>query len=141
MSARTWLYQRMIGDSALQTLLERDTKSFSPGIEGIFAAKALLNSPGKWPFIVYVMGNDTEEALGENDPSNRQYAMVWVHDDATRLDYMSIDSIVDRLKDLFRDADGSSGVITSHVLETSRDLDDQEMGTNCRYLRLQIIAA
>lgn len=133
----------MITDATLATLLQRDANSYGSGADAIFPGKGLLNSPGKWPFICYIVGNNTEEALGEGSGANRQYFEVWVHDTDKNLDYMYIDSIIMRLRDLFRDAPSSKTdpVMTSYPLETSRDLDDQEMGTICRYLRVQVVNA
>lgn len=146
MSARIWIYQRMIADAGaggLVELLQRDANSYDVGSDAVFAAKGLLNSPGKWPFVCYVVGNNTEEALGEGSGANRQYFEIWVHDTDKNLDYTYLDSLILRLRQLFQDAPASKtdGVVTSYPLETSRDLDDQEMGTICRYLRVQVVCA
>jgi hypothetical protein len=137
---RTWVFQRMVNDAGPGGVAEMVTNPGDPQAEPrIYEDKYLNNSPALKPFIVYAMGNDTAEpGMGS---AHRQFLIIYVHDEIEGGDYLQIDEVLKRLKKLFDDADGdpAHGVMTCHYLETSRDLEDDQMQTVVRYIRFQLV--
>jgi hypothetical protein len=107
----------------------------------VYGSHSLEGTPEKKPFAVHHLGNDTSERLADGATPHRQFLTIYVHDEPE--DYTNIDRILVRLKELFDNAPSSpaDGVITCHYLESSQDLEDDQMGTAVRYIRLQIIGA
>lgn len=136
---RTWLHQRLVNDDELTLLLGRQLGETAE--DSVFASHSLEGVPRNKPFIVHSMGNDTNEGLSDDSSAHRQFSTIYVHDEGQ--DYDVIDLVIARLKELLNDAPGSAefGVITCHYLETSQDLEDDQMGTIVRYARFQIIGA
>lgn len=131
---RHWLYQTVSNDSTLQDFW--GTR--------FYQGERLLEVPLTKPFGVYRMGNDTDEGLSEDRSEfapHTQFAQIFVHDEGG--DYGTIDDIVDRLKVLLDGAGPSKEhqLICCRHLETSRDLDDDQMGTILRYARFLLVAA
>lgn len=95
------------------------------------------------PFAVYRMGNDTNEALWDDQPDNpsagRQFFQVYIHDKPA--DYDNIDNLVKQVIDALVNATPPAGIIAVRYLETSRDLDDATLGTIYRYVRFQLVRA
>lgn len=93
---------------------------------------------GKAPFLVYTIGNTSDEDLSEDPGPYRQFFIIYVHDKGE--DYDQIDQIILALKrSLVNQKNLEYGVMTIRYLETSQDLDDQTMGTIMRYVRFQAI--
>lgn len=139
---RTWLHQRLVTSDALRDLLFADADAMPANAEdSIYGSHSIENVPTKKPFIVHNMGNDTSASLGEGSRAHRQYIIIYVHDEGN--DYTRIDDIISELINLLDDAPGSAefGVLTAHYLETSQDLEDDQMGTIVKYARFQIIGA
>lgn len=125
---RTWLYQKLVND---------------PTLEGIFGARmyqgeSMTTSVIEKPFLVYTIGNATNELLSEDDDQpQRQFFQIYIHDEPA--DYTRIDDAIDAVKKLLVNSTDNGDVINVLYLETSRDLDDETMGTIMRYIRFQAI--
>jgi len=126
---RVWLYSRLTGSSALAAYVNGRI------IQGESAEQANILEP----FIVYTIGNATDEELSEEpEGPQRQFFQIYIHDRGG--DYSRIDNIVAIIKTLLRNqSDKASGIINVIYLETSRDLDDSTMGTILRYIRFVAI--
>lgn len=131
MTARTWLYGQLSTIPLPYTAHER-----------VFAKKSMSSAKEDHPYVVFKLGNDTNEELAETVDAHRQYFQVWVHDytDTKVGDYGRIDDIIRELKARFSGAGSSlDGIITTRYLETSQDLDDNTLGTVFKYIRFQFI--
>lgn len=130
---RTWLYQTLINAPTLQAVLE-DSNLEDRVSQGESLDTRLITKP----FLVYTIGNSTNEHLSDYSLANRQFFTIFVHDEPA--DYTKIDDVVKVVKNLLVGAsDPASKVMIVRHLETSRDLDDQTMGTILRYIRFQAI--
>lgn len=128
MSVRTWLYNLLTSTPALQVLVE----------DRVFAKRTMTSSVESTPYIVYKLGQDTDEQLSEESSAHRQYFQIWVHDysDLESADYMVIDEVLEVLKVLLKNASSPADrVLSVQVLETSQDLNDETLGTVFKYLR------
>lgn len=137
---RIWLHQRLVADPALRDSLFADVDPMPADAEdSVYGSHSLEGVPERKPFIVHDMGNDTSERLGEESTAHRQFATIYVHDEG--YDYTRIDQVITALKSLLDNSPSAPGfgVITCHYLETSRDLEDDQMGTIVKYARFQII--
>ena len=139
MSARTFVYGIL---TTFEPLIELITgpESLEPRV---FAKKSLTSAVEECPYIVYKLGNETNENLSEEtDDFSRQYFQVWIHDfqDSDTADYERIDNVATQVKKAFHLANsGSDGIWATRYLETSQDLNDDTLNTAFRYLRFQLI--
>lgn len=126
---RTWLNNTLKNDTQLTTMLTG----------GVHQGESMTSANVVKPFLVYTIGNATDEQLSEEpEGPERQFFQIYIHDEGA--DYQQIDDIIARVKTLLRNArDPESGIITVIYLETSRDLDDGTMGTILRYIRFVAI--
>jgi hypothetical protein len=130
----------------LHSVIETDPVLAEPeaagglGVEGeVFAGHSLLDTPDHKPFVVHQMGNNTSERMSDEYSPQRQFVTIYVHDEGRS--YIRIDRIIARLKVILDNAPGSAadGVMTAHYLETSQDLEDDQMGTIVKFIRFQLI--
>lgn len=130
---RTWLYSRLSTDPALASAIGVGLAQLPDRvIQGENMDTRLIPRP----YLVYTLGNKTDELLSEEDTVARQFFTIFIHDDPS--DYMRIDELVNIVKARLRLQQSSSGkVIHVQHLETSRDLDDSTLGTILRYVRFQ----
>lgn len=112
-----------------------------PGDPRIFAKKTMTSSKENHPYIVYKLGNDSDEDFSEDTSITRQFFQVWVHDyfDGDTADYDRIDDVITQVKRAFKNAGGVQGIWTTRFLETSQDLNDETLNTIFRYARFQLI--
>jgi hypothetical protein len=107
--------------------------------EDIYQGESMLTANIKKPFLVYNLGNRTTEDLSEEIPEvSRQFLTIFLHDvpaDYSQIDQMEM-AVIHGLNQANSEQDA---IITTRYLETSRDLDDQALGTIYRYVRLQLI--
>lgn len=90
------------------------------------------------PFVVYNLGNTTDEELAENHPANRNFFQVYVHD--SKGDYDTIDTICELMKTQLRGTSSTADhIMLTRYLEQSQDLSDDVFHTIFRYLRFQWI--
>lgn len=125
---RSWVYGRMTGDATLMALL--------PG--GVHSTTKIRETPHEKPFIMYrVIAHRPESRGDDRDLTNNENFLLFVHD--VPGDYLKIDAILARLKELFQNAkDEAAGVSRGTWLEDSEDFRDEDMGTIMRYARFQV---
>lgn len=118
----------------------------TPGIssvvgERIFQQGSLLSAQTVKPYIVYTMGNNTDEGMADLDSfrPSRQFFQVYYHDLVG--DYSRIDLLVQATKQAFLAAATTDDVCGVQYLETSRDLDDPTLESIMRYSRFQLALA
>lgn len=131
MTARTWLYSQL---STIALPYSAHTR--------VFAKKSMSSAKEDHPFVVFKLGNDTNEELAETIDVHRQYFQIWVHDysDTKIGDYTRIDEVLRTLKLRFDSAKSPlDGIIATRYLETSQDLDDATLSTVFKYIRFQFI--
>lgn len=126
---REWLAATLSTDPDLVAVLD----------DRMYQGESLDSSQVTPPFLVYTIGNATDERLSEEpDSPVRQFFQIYIHDRGG--DYTQIDNIVGLVKARLKNqSDKDAGIITVVYLETSRDLDDQTMGTILRYIRFVAI--
>ena len=130
MSTRQFIYETLSGYTPIQTLVA----------DRVFQGESLRNSMQAKPFLVYRMGNDTDLNFAERDAFPHQwFFQVHAHDEPA--DYSQVDNLITLSIASFRAAivPADSGILQVRYLETSRDLDDQVLGTIMRYARFQLI--
>jgi len=133
---RVWLYDTLHNAPALQGYYNN-----LPLVNlDVFPRESLHDTVQRKPFIVYGLGNDTNEQLSEdkNHKAHRQFFQVWIHDDGG--DYTRIDDLVEIVVNLLQGQAAPSYDITNvHWLETSQEFSDQTFNTLFRYIRFQAI--
>jgi hypothetical protein len=138
---RTWLYDLLISDEALQAELG--------GVEDIKQrvvprySETTINLPK--PFLIYGLGNSTDEGLVddtdlEEPEAERQFFQVWVHDEGGT--FSLVDDLVEKVKDRLRGASSAQHKVTVvRYLETSSEFSNITYNTIFRYIRFQAIRA
>ncbi len=90
------------------------------------------------PFLIYGLGNATNEDLAEDTDhvAFRQFFEVWVHDEGG--DFDLIDDIVFEVKKALTGENDPDSMLT-HIrwLETSGEFHNDTYNTNFRYIRFQ----
>jgi hypothetical protein len=107
----------------------------------IFPQGSLLTGQIQKPFLVYTVGNNTDEGMADPDSfqPSRQFFQVYIYDEVG--DYTRIDSIIKVLKNAFLTSPTSGDVCGIQYLETSRDMDDSTLESIMRYMRFQLAMA
>lgn len=125
---RSWLYQRIITDVALNLLV----------VGRVYQTTKLSSTPHLKPFIIYRSTSDIDEFRGDDGDACRSRGfMIFCHD--IEGDYLQIDTMVEHLERLFKDTeDQANGIVRSRWIETSEDFRDDDMGTILRYCRIQV---
>lgn len=127
---RVWLKQKLGSIPGLLDVMTPDD---------MYQGESMLNANVKKPFLMFNFGNRTTEDLSEEIPEvSRQFLTIYLHDvpaDYSRIDEMEM-AVIHGMNQASSDGDS---IITTRYLETSRDLDDQALGTIYRYVRLQLI--
>jgi hypothetical protein len=139
---RVWLYDTLVADTALRTLLGVEVADDATMGLRIKPRQSETRIPPdeEIPFIIYGLGNETNEGLAEaNDHvAERQFFSIWIHDRGG--DYTLIDSIVARVKVIFKEVSAPSYQVTMiNYLETSQEFENQTYNTLFRYVRFQAI--
>lgn len=94
------------------------------------------------PFIIYGLGNNTNEDLSEDEDheAHRQFFQIWIHDEPGS--YIRIDDAIRIIKALFNGrSHPPSHVLTVRWLENSAEFSNQTYNTIFRYMRFQAIIA
>lgn len=130
MGLRTWVYQTLTNDSDLNALVN----------QRIFAKRSMKSMMEDHPYLVYKMGNDTDEGLTEDGSvtPHRHFFQIFIHDysDEKSGDYLQIDEIESKLKALLQgQSSAENDILNIEYLETSQDLNDETLGTVYRYIR------
>lgn len=133
MTVRTWLYSQLIDpEKPLFDLIQ----------DRVYAKKSMQSSVSEHPYVVFKLGNATNEEISETLDVYRQFVQIFVHDftDDTVGDYGRIDEVIKAIKKLLiNNQSPADGVVTVKFLETSQDLNDETLSTVMKYIRFQII--
>lgn len=126
--SRQFVYDVITGYAPVTTLVG----------ERVFQQGSLLTAQTIKPYLVYTMGNNTDEEMSDPDSFRpaRQFFQIFVHDEVG--DYTRIDTIMGHLKNAFLSAPLSGDVCGVQYLEASRDLDDPTLESIMRYSRFQL---
>lgn len=130
MGQRSWLKSTL---GSITQLLEHMSA------DDMYQGESMLDANVSKPFLMFNFGNRTSEDLSEELPAvSRQFLTIFIHD--VPADYSRIDQIETALIYGLTQANSKpDAIMTTRYLETSRDLDDQALGTIYRYVRLQLI--
>lgn len=136
---RAFLYDLLTTDAELQSLfgwtLEEAQDRVIPR-----QSEESINIPA--PYIVYGLGNNTNEALAEDTDhtAHRQFFQVWIYDEGG--DYGLIDDAIPVVKRILVNAhDTVSKVTTILWLETSAEFYNETYNKLFRYIRFQAIVS
>ena len=107
----------------------------------VFQQASVLTAQHYKPFLIYTIGNNTDEGMADPDTytPSRQFFQVYIHDAVG--DYAQIDDLIKLVKTAFLTAALPDDVSGVQYLETSRDLDDPTLQTIMRYVRFQLAMA
>lgn len=126
---RQFVYDRLQDSAGLSALVADRVKQ----------GESMIVAELDVPFLVYRIGNETNEQFSEDaQKPNRVFFQVYIHDrggDYTRID----DLVVLTIAALEGGPYPEYKILRVNYLETSRDLDDAEMGTIMRYVRFQAV--
>lgn len=128
---REWFYEALTSSEDLAELV--GTR--------IMLGETFNKAPETKPFIIYRFGNTSPD--NDVPSARRQYATVYVHDEASPGEYLKIDEgLALVIGALTTYPPGTEhGIVSCRWLESSSDQDDREMSTILRYARFQIITA
>lgn len=135
---RAWLYDRL---TTHQPLWEAMGATSTTVKKQVVPRESQSNINLPKPFLVFGLGNETNEALSdENDHrASRQFFQVWVHDEGgsfSRID----NNIIPVVKDLLIGASDKASMVTTILwLETSGEFSNETYNTLFRYIRFQAI--
>lgn len=132
---RALIYDTLVGSTALAQEIPNLASRVLP-------RKSQGTIEGTRPFIVYGLGNATEENLTDETAdegwAERQFFQIWVHDETRS--FVKIDRIVSEIKKLFNGlAPGVGEVLVIRYLETSQEFGNETYNTNFRYIRFQAV--
>ena len=134
---RAWLYDLLSGDAQLQGLVNATPEEWA---DRVMPRQSQTTFNIDKPFLVFGMGNNTNEALAEDQDhtAHRQFFSIWVHDEGG--DYDLIERILIRVKQLLVNASHpASHVSTVMWLETSQEFVNDTYNTIFKYARFQAI--
>jgi len=132
---RQWLYETLVQSSSLAAVLGVELSKLP---ERVVQGESLDTRLITKPYLVYTLGNNTDERLSDEDTASRQFFTIFVHDEPW--DYLRVDSIMTVIKTLLIQRQVKLyGILSVIHLEDSRDLDDSTLGTILRYMRFQAI--
>lgn len=130
MSRRSFLYGQLTHSSELQAFVG----------DRIFQGSSMLTATTPKPYIVYHLGNNTDERLAEDHPASRFFFQLYVYDEVG--DYVQIDAIGDTLRTLLTGTGSKAeGIVTTRYLERSQDLIDEKLRAAFNYLRFQWVVS
>ncbi|SRR6266702_401126 len=132
MTARQHIFTVLTSDSGLAAIFA----------DRVFGGGSMMTAQHTKPYIVYRLGNDTDEGFDDPDvPArpHRQFFTVYIHDE--RPSYVNLDTYCSLVKTAFRLNSKSAGdsVVWTTFLEQSADFDDVTLDTIFRYLRFQAV--
>jgi hypothetical protein len=135
---RVWVYDTLKGSTPLRTLLGYTALEMATQVMPRESQQVVP----KKPFIIYGLGNNTNEGLSE-DPghkADRQFFQIWIHDEGG--DFARIDSGVEIIKTLFQNAFHVPSMVShTNWLETSQEFSNETYGSIFRYIRFQAIVS
>lgn len=135
---RVWLYDKLTSHQPLLDFV--DDPDDPEMLPRVYPRESFDSSVVQKPFLVYGLGNDTNEGLAEDDDheAHRQFFQIWLHDEGG--DYSVIDAMIPVVKKLLINASSKEhNVMGVRWLETSQEFSDNTMNTIFRYIRFQAI--
>lgn len=126
---RQFIYERLISNPSVATIVN----------DRVFQGESMDHAELVRPFLVYRMGNETNEQFSEDaQMPHREFFQVYIHDNPA--DYMRIDDLAKAVRAaLVGGPYPDYKILRVNYLETSRDLDDDVMRTILRYVRFQAV--
>lgn len=126
---RQFIYEQLTGDPAIAAIVG----------DRVFQGESMDHAELTRPFLVYRMGNETNELFSEDTQTpHREFFQVYIHDNPT--DYMRIDDLAKLVKAVLVSGPYPAyKILRVNYLETSRDLNDDVMRTILRYVRFQAV--
>jgi hypothetical protein len=139
---RAFLFDLLTTDQELWPLIGVGT--LEQAQEQIMPRQSQENILARRPFLVYGLGNATNEQLADDDAGDheaeRQFFQVWIHDEGGS--YNLIEDIIPVVKRrLIGASHPPSKLVTIRYLETSGEFSNQTYNTIFRYIRFQAIIA
>lgn len=134
---RAFIYDTLVASTELQTLFNFTAEQMQ---DQVMPRRTRDNINLPKPFIIFGLGNQTNEDLAEDSDhiANRQFFQVWIHDEGG--DYGLIDEAVEAVKRALVNASSPSDNVTTIVwLETSAEFNNETYNTLFRYIRFQAI--
>jgi len=134
---RAWLYDLLVGSAELQVAMGYSADRMSAQV---MPRRSQETFNILKPFIVYGLGNNTNEDLAEDTDheAHRQFFQIWIHDDGG--DFGRIDDIIEVVKRLLTNASSPVDHVTQvRWLETSQEFNNETYNTLFRYVRFQAI--
>lgn len=128
--SRAWVHSRLSTDVDLSTVVGNR----------VIQQGAVLSAQAVKPYLVHHFGNNTDEGMSDEDnfQPNRQFLQIFIHCDQG--DYGPIDEIMPLVKRALMDRAGRPpSLVGVQYLETSQDLQDDQLQTYFRYMRFQLI--
>lgn len=136
---RVWLFNLLRTSPEIQTLMGYTQEEMNDQVVPRESQRTINLTK---PFLVYGLGNNTNENLSE-DPdhiAHRQFFQVWVHDDAGS--FLMIDRVVEEVKSLLVGASSLADQVTTvRWLETSQEFSNETYNTIFRYVRFQAVVS
>jgi hypothetical protein len=134
---RAWLYDTLVNSVELRTMMGYAEEEMRAQVMPRHSHDTINI---KKPFIIYGLGNNTNEDLAEADDheAHRQFLQIWVHDEGG--DFSLIDDILEELKKLLIGASSAPDKVTMvRWLENSQEFNNETYNTIFRYARFQAI--
>lgn len=134
---RTFLYDTLTQSEELQAFLGGSLETAKDRVIPR-RSESTVNVPK--PFIVYGLGNSTNEALAEDEDHTayRQFLQIWFHDEGGS--YLQIDAMIEVVKKLLVGQRNTAAMVTNlHWLENSQEFSNETYNTIFRYARFQAI--
>lgn len=104
------------------------------GVDGIYAANSLQETPAVKPFIVLAFGGDETDLAGFASTGT---VTAWVHDELGS--YRRIDAIISEIHKVLVGSVPFSGAVLCEWMGSSPDLMDDQMGTGVRNTMFRLV--
>lgn len=134
---RVGLYDRLVALESLQTLWQFDAAQMAGQV---LPRRSQFRVPSTKPFLVYGLGNATNEDLAEDTDhqAERQFFQLWIHD--VEGSYQKIDDTIPLLiRGLVNWSYPPASLTGVRYLETSSEFNNETYKTIFRYIRFQAI--
>lgn len=134
---RTWLFDTLTQHSPLQAKLGG---TLATTMDRVNPRQSKLVIPANKPFLVYGLGNLTDENLAEalDHTAQRQFFQIWIHDNPGS--YLVIDSFMPIIRKLLVGKVHAASLVSNVLhLEDSAEFSNETYNTIFRYMRFQAI--
>lgn len=131
-AVRAWVHGRLSTDSGLSSVIAGR----------VIQQGAILSAQASKPYLVHHFGNNTDEGMSDEDnfKPSRQFLQVFIH--CPQGDYGPVDEVIPLVKAALASREGRpASLVSVQYLETSQDLQDDQLQTFFRYMRFQLITS